>query len=131
VTAGGPFDLKTFTSAEAKLDKEGKRLTINVANKGMKPSALAKGEAIVSIVISDKEKNVAAGVYEDGSATFGKGPQVGVTLFAHKQAIGWSLMGSVNIAKMADGKVCGTFDLKGEFTDADKLTGTFVADLPK
>lgn len=62
---------------------------------------------------------------------FGKGRQAGVTLLAHKQAIGWALMGSVDIAKMADGKVSGTFDLKGDFTDGDKLTGTFVADLTK
>jgi hypothetical protein len=124
----GPHEVAGFTLSSATLDKEGKKLTIRIGNKLVPLGQLVKGDGIVEINIREKDKTIAPGVYLSGSETFGKA-HADTSLYAEKQAIGWALKGSVNLVKMSDGKVCGTFDMKGEFEDGHKLQGAFVADL--
>ncbi|MBM4360567.1 MAG: hypothetical protein FJ096_20870 [Deltaproteobacteria bacterium] len=116
--------------SSASLDKDGKTLKLRIGNKLVPLTDLAKGDGIVEFTIREKDKSVGPGAYRSGADTFGKA-SVSVSLYAQKQGIGWALTGSVDLVKMADGKVCGTFDMTGEFANGHKLQGSFVADIAK
>lgn len=140
ISKAGPFDLLSFTFAKAQWDADRSTLKVYVSNKDWSlerlnslPSPVASnGEAYVVVAFSQDDKP-ALGSYPENPHDRTAKRYVSTSLIVNGESLGISLGASTaEIVELANGKVCGKFDLNGDISPnpgTTHIAGTFVAEL--